>query len=161
VLAERIDRWYVGAHAVLLSPLPELQPMPRLARELTVDQLERALARKKARLAALVRRRARLQNQLQRVTRQVHEIAGRGTVDAVVVRKPRRRRGNSPSLREVVLAALTKNKAGLAIGDLEEHVRATGYKSRSTNVRNVLYQCLYQAKEIKHDKRSGRYVRRG
>jgi hypothetical protein len=135
--------------------------MPKTAKELSLDQLERALARKKARLAALFRRRLRLQSQLQRVTRQVQDIAGRGRGEGTVIRKRRRRRRNSPSLREVVLMLLTKDKKGLAICDLEEQVRATGYKSRSTNFRNVLYQCLYQTKQIKHDKRSGKYVRRG
>ena len=107
--------------------------MPRTVKELSLAQLERALARKKARLAALIRRRARLQSQLQRVTRQVQDIAGRGTDAGVVVRERRRRRRNSPSLREVVLSLLARNRAGLAIGELEERVRASGYKSRSTN----------------------------
>lgn len=135
--------------------------MPKTVKELSLAQLERTLARKKVRLAVLVSRRARLQSQLQRVSRQVEDIAGRGAGEGVVVRTRRRHRRNSPSLREVVLALLTQNKSGLAIGDLEEHVRATGYKSRSTNFRNVLHQCLYQTKGIKHDRRSGKYRWRG
>ena len=130
--------------------------MPRVARKkVTVAQLERVLASKRSRLDALVKRRQRLQNQLDGVERQLQGFSGR---DADRVTRRRERTRNSPSLREVVVRLLTQHRKGLSMAELREQIAAAGYKSHSTNFRNVLYQCLYYLKGVKHNKKTGKYV---
>jgi hypothetical protein len=134
--------------------------MPRVAKQkVTVARLERALARKRSRLDALVKRRQRLQSQLHGVERQLQGLAGR-EADAITHRRRKRTR-NSPSLRDVVVELLTRHRKGLSMAELQEQIRATGYRSHSTNFRNVLYQCLYYLKGVKHNKKTGKYVLKG
>jgi hypothetical protein len=125
-----------------------------------VAQLERALARKKSRLDALVKRRKDLRDQLDGVERQLQVLAGRNA-RGVVTRKHRKRARNSPSLREVVVELLTRHRKGLSMAELKEQIAATGYRSHSTNFRNVLYQCLYYLKGVRHNKKTGKYVLKG
>ncbi len=132
--------------------------MPRVARQITVAQLEQALARKKTRLEALVKRRRQLQDQLAGIDRQLQGLSGGG---AVVTRQRRKRSRTSPSLREVVVELLIQHRKGLSMAELKEQITATGYRSRSTNFRNVLYQCLYYLKGVRHNKKTGKYVLKG
>jgi len=122
----------------------------------TVAQLEQALARKKARLDALVKRRRTLQSQLEGVERKLEELGGRNA--ETVTRRRRKRSKNAQSLRDIVLGLLTKHRKGQSMAELQEAVRATGYKSQSTNFRNVMYQCLYYLRGVKHDRKTGKYV---
>ncbi len=130
--------------------------MAKVVKEMTVAQLEQALDKKRTKLDTLLGRREQLQKQLDRVDKQIQGLAGRVPLEGV----PRRRRRpkNDRSLRAVVLDLLTRNKKGLSISELHERVEETGYKSRSNNFRNVLYQCLYNTEGIVHEKETGRYV---
>jgi len=131
--------------------------MAKVVKEMTVAQLEQALQKKKGRLDALVGRREQLQRQLDKVERSIEDIAGRGAMEGDL-RKRRKRPKNAQSLRAIVLDLLTKNKKGLSISELHERVEGTGYKTRSRNFRNVLYQCLYNTEGISHEKETGKYV---
>jgi outer membrane protein TolC len=119
-------------------------------------QLERALTRQRSRLKALVKRRKRLQNQLDGVEHQLQSLAGHDTGEFTLRRRKRSR--YSPSLRQVVVELLTQHRKGLSMAELREQIAAAGYKSHSTNFRNVLYQCLYYLKGVKHNKKTGKYV---
>jgi hypothetical protein len=132
--------------------------MAKVVKEMTVAQLELALQRKKRRLDSLIGRREKLQRQLDRVERMIGDIAGRGAADGDTRTKRRRRPKNKRSLRSLVLDLLTKNKKGLSISELHERVEGAGYKTRSRNFRNVLYQCLYNTDGISHEKETGKYV---
>jgi hypothetical protein len=134
--------------------------MPRVARKkVTVAQLERALTRKKSRLDALVKRRQQLRNQLDGVERQLQGFSGRD--QGGVTRRRRKRSRNSLSLRQLVIELLTQHRKGLSMAELKEQIAASGYRSHSTNFRNVLYQCLYYLKGVKHNKKTGKYVMKG
>lgn len=132
--------------------------MPRLPKEMTVAQLERALENKRSRLTELTAKREKLQKQLAKTDSEIASLAGRGAAEGTGVRRRRRRPKNAKSLRAYVLEILGRSKKGLTIAELDDKVQATGYKSKSRNFRNVLYQCLYNSDEIGQDKETGRYV---
>ena len=43
------------------------------------------------------------------------------------------------------------------MADLTTKITEAGYKSSSSNFRNVLYQCLYNTKTISFDRATGTY----
>jgi energy-converting hydrogenase A subunit M len=127
---------------------------------MTVAQLEQALLKKKGKLESLLTRREKLQRQLDKVQRQIDGIAGRST-EGGLRRRKRRRPRNTNSLRAIVMDLLAKSKKGLSISELHERVEQTGYRTRSKNFRNVLYQCLYNTDGIAHEKETGKYILKG
>lgn len=134
--------------------------MARVVQEMTVAQLEQALLKKKGKLESLLTRREKLQRQLDKVQRQIDGIAGRSG-DGGMRRRKRRRPRNTKSLRTIVMDLLGKSKKGLSISELHERVEQTGYRTRSKNFRNVLYQCLYNTEGISHEKETGKYILKG
>ena len=135
--------------------------MPKLPKEVTVAQLEKALESKRSKLHELTAKREKLQRMLAKTESQIASLAGRAAVEGTGVRRRRRRAKNAKSLRAYVLEILGRSKKGLTIAELDDRVQATGYKSKSRNFRNVLYQCLYNSDEIGQDKATGKYVLKG
>lgn len=147
--------------------------MAKAGMELTVAQLEQLLAEKKGALSQLLDKREALQAQLAALDEQIASVHGSGSVSgstvasanlamapaAAAAKKGKRgkRMKNSVSLRDVVHDLLSKNKKGYSLAELSEKVLATGYKTGSSNFRNVLYQCLYNMKDAHHDEESGCY----
>jgi hypothetical protein len=135
--------------------------MPKpAAQELTVAQLERELERKRSKLSLLTSKRERLQRLLAKTESQIAGLAGR-TANETGMRRRRRRPKNAQSLRAHVVDLLSRNKKGLTIAELDERIHASGYKSKSRNFRNVLYQCLYNSEDVGQDKETGKYVLKG
>jgi hypothetical protein len=52
---------------------------------------------------------------------------------------------------------LSASQQGLTLADLAEQVRAAGYQTASQHFRNVLYQCVYNTKDVFHDDSTGTY----
>lgn len=128
--------------------------MTKLANDMSVAQLEKLLHARKSQLDSLTKQRERLQRELDRVERKISSIEG---TNGVVRRRPSRRPRNEKSLHALVNELLGKNRKGYSLADLAEKVLESGYKTNSTNFKNVLYQCLYNADEIEHDPTSGNY----
>ena len=126
--------------------------MPRVSSETSVAALKRMLSDRKAELSSLTKRRLKLQRELADVERRINAIAGM---------RGRGRRGarpkNAKSLTQTVNDLLTKNKKGFTLDELSKKVLSTGYKTSSSNFKNVLYQCLYNSDVIGHDSRTGTY----
>lgn len=132
--------------------------MPNTISGLSVTALERMLMRKRTQLEHLTKRRETLQRQLEKVDRQIGQIGGRNGGPISVRRKVRRRPRNARPLAEVVIELLKKNKAGLPLSQLTAKILATGYRSHSSDFKNVVYQCLYNnRKSIVHDEKAGVY----
>lgn len=128
--------------------------------DLSVNELEKLLENKKSLLDNLAKKRERLQRDLDAVELEITALeGGRGTRGAAAARRTRmvRRPKNEKSLHATVLEILGKSKKGFALSPLCEKVLETGYKTNSTNFKNVLYQCLYNSKHIEHDETSGHY----
>jgi hypothetical protein len=130
--------------------------MPNESEALTVAELERMLNSRKMQLEDLLKKRDRIQKQLDEANAEIASLTGdrRGT-------GMRGRRGprmkNEKSLREHVQELLSGNKKGLTLAELGQKVMEGGYKSASNNFRNVLYQCVYNTKDIYHDESTGTY----
>jgi len=125
--------------------------MPKPAGMLTVSELEKMLEDRKIKAVELAKQRNVLQKQLEEIDRQLAEVMGAGRVVS------RRRMKNGKSLRTHVLAILGKSKKGYSMAQLRARILAAGYKSSSSNFRNVLYQCLYNTEGVTYDSATGCY----
>jgi hypothetical protein len=130
--------------------------MAKTGRQLSVTQLEQLLTAHKARLAGLVKRRAKLQATLAGVEKEIAALSG-AAPDKKVRRKIGKRPKNVKPLKVVMTEVLGKNKKGLSLGDLAEKILATGYKSKSRKFSNVVYQTIYANKQFIHDDKTGTY----
>lgn len=134
--------------------------MAKAVAEMSLAELERALESKRSKVDELLQRREKLQKELEALDEKIRSLAGGGKIEGSV-RRRRRRAKNEKSLKEHVVECLSRNKKGLALPDLHDKVLEAGYKTHSRNFRNVLYQCLYNLPEVKHDPSTGRYVMQG
>ncbi len=117
--------------------------------EMTLSELERALGVRQRSLDGLLRKRAKLVKDLETTDAAIKEIGGAAARNL----SPRPR--NSKSLVVVVTELLTKRKSGYTLHDLAEQVLSSGYKTASSNFKNVLYQCLYNSDTFHYDEKSG------
>lgn len=119
--------------------------------EMTVAELERILNTRRSALQELNKRRSKVQKELDKIDAEIQTLTGASG------RQRGRRSKNKLSLREMVLDLLKKSKKGYSLADLSRIILESGYKTASTNFRNVLYQCLYNTNGIYHDEASGTY----
>jgi len=133
--------------------------MAKNTKDLSVADLQRLLDDRKSQLNDLHKQRDRLYSDLANVEQRINSLRGRkGAYGVGRGRKAGKRPKNAKSLRDVVTELLTKNKNGYTLAKLMEKVLKSGYKSNSTDFKNVLYQCLYNADEFSHDAKTGKYV---
>lgn len=133
--------------------------MVRNSKDLSVADLQKLLNDRQSQLTSLEKRRKRLQKELDVVERRIDELEGRGGTPGRrrTTRRGVKRPNNVQSLHAYVKETLGKNRAGLSLEDLANSVLGAGYKTNSSNFKNVLYQCVYNSKEVKHDDKSGTY----
>ena len=133
--------------------------MARVADGMSVAQLEKLLDSRKSQLGTLTKKRDKLKKDLEQVEKRILVLQGRATatVSSKARRKPAKRAQNEKPLSAFVVDILGQNKKGLTLAGLSERVLAAGYKTNSTNFRNVLYQCLYNAKKVHHDEKTQTY----
>lgn len=129
--------------------------MVRRSGDLSVAVLERMLDKKKSTLQVLTSRRDKLQKDLAKVEEKILSLEGRRGGGVSLVR--RKRPKNNQSLSAVVTDILSKSRTGYTLSELADKVLATGYKSGSSNFKNVLYQCLYNSPSFTHEAESGTY----
>jgi hypothetical protein len=127
-------------------------------------------------LGSLKSRRNELEGELDQLDRQIEAVEGAGgSVTARRVGRPpgrpttrktasggaatgagttrpkkKGRRGKRPrntaSAKAIAMDILGSEKGGLTLDELSERVLATGYKSKSANFKQTLYQALYNAR---------------
>ena len=134
--------------------------MVRNSKDLSVADLQKMLNDRQSQLTSLEKRRKRLQKELDVVERRIDELEGRGGRATGGRRRTRngvKRPQNEKSLHAYVKELLGKKRQGLSLEDLANEVLGAGYKTHSTNFKNVLYQCVYNSKEVKHDEKTGTY----
>ena len=129
--------------------------MGKSGKELSVAALERMLQERKSLLESLSRQRKKLRKDLDRVEQKIVSLQGRGGSAIGSVR--RKRPKNARPLAEVVTDILGRSKSGYPLAKLSEKVLASGYKSGSSDFKNVLYQCLYNSPDVVHEPESGNY----
>ena len=138
------------------------------ASNLSLAELESLLKEQKSRLDSLKKKQAQLEKELDGVNAEIAALEGKGsrkgkrgrpagsTSKKKTVR--RRRAKNAKPLKEYVKDVLASNKKGLTLQQVMDKVEAAGYKSKSKNFKNVLYQCLYHTKEFVLDSNKGTYT---
>jgi hypothetical protein len=135
----------------------------RKGSDLSVAQLERLLSDKKGQLANLGQKKASLQAQLASVDKELDSVKGSNAPAAAPAPARRKtkpgRRGklpkNTQTLPAVVTGVLGRAPKGLSLKDLVAAVLDSGYKTKAKNFSNVVYQCVYNAKTIYRDDKSG------
>lgn len=125
-----------------------------MSKTLSVPQIQSMLKKRTGELAGLRQRQKTLQRQLAGVEQQIAKIAGNGRGRGFSY-GPRPK--NERSLSETIFELLGKTKKGFPLAEIAERVLAGGYKTKSSDFKNVVYQCLYNAKEIEHDPETGTY----
>ncbi len=123
--------------------------------QMSVADLEKLLSSRKSELNELYKERDKLQSELDRINYRIGTLGGTLPEEgrSLYMSRPR----NAMSLRKHVLAILGENKKGLSLSELATKVLDAGYRTSSSNFKNVLYQCLYNTIEIVHDEESGTY----
>ena len=134
--------------------------MAKIPRDLSVSELERLLNDRQSEITQLIKRREKLQREMDQLDNRISQLSGGRTIHRTrdqgrsAVQRPK----NERSLREVVTDILTKNKKGFPLAKLTDKVLAAGYRSSSHDFKNVLYQCLYNSDSVKHDEKTGHYM---
>ena len=132
--------------------------MPSTLKDCSVSDLERMLKARKSELEILIKKREKKLKELSIIEKRIKVLEGRKQAAGRKRRKTSRKRvKNAQSLRSTVAEVLSKNKNGVALDPLSKRILATGYKSNSSNFKNVLYQCLYNNDQFIHDKKTGLY----
>jgi len=129
--------------------------------DLSVAQLEKLLdtAKQKVIVTGLNKKKNALQAQINSVDKALQSLKGPSSPAPGPRKKIRRRRRpkNTQSLASVVTGILGDTPKGLGLDDLVAKVVASGYKTKAKSFSNVVYQCVYNAKAIYRDKKSGTY----
>ena len=131
----------------------------KTAKDLTVTELQRLLNSRKSELDTLLKQKQRLTADLSKVEGRISALVGKGGRFPVGRNQmgPIKRPKNAKSLHDTVIELLNKNKKGFPLAKLADKVLETGYRTHSSDFKNVLYQCLYNSKRIAHDSKTGHY----
>lgn len=131
------------------------------AEKMSVAELEKMLKSRRTQLDTLLKEREKLGKQLGIVEERIKEVEGGLIASGHHARKggstAATRAMNAKSLHTHVTEILEKADDGLTLSGLADAVIDRGYKTHSTNFKNVLYQCLYNSKKVKHDSDTGTY----
>ena len=130
--------------------------MAKESAPLSIADLERILDERRAELQELLKKREHALKELVKLDAEIQDSLN-PNFPIGRVRRVRHRVKNETSLRTVVQGVLTKNKKGFPLSDLVNKVTETGYKSSSSNFKNVVYQCVYNTEGIVHDGATGCY----
>ena len=133
-------------------------PRPPAGSHFTVAKLEELLAIRRSQIGALQGQKAVLSKQIDALDREIRSLGGAtkgrrgrraGRRPAVATGGPRRRRRakNGKSLAEVVTEILSGGGAKRA-AEIATAALAAGYKTKSKQFRNVVYQLLIKGKQF-------------
>ena len=119
---------------------------------LSLADLEKLMAERQAQVETLLHKREQLVGEIEMLDLEIKDFLTGGSGG----RRGKRPKNAAP-LRTVMLEVLSANKKGLSLHDLTQQISETGYKSKSRNFKNVVYQCLYNTKNVVHDDATGLY----
>jgi len=133
--------------------------MAKPSNQLTVAELEDLLARRKIKLERLLKKKKKLERDLMGAEKEIAKLGGGNSRNGKFsrLRAVRKRPKNKRPLRQTINEILGRNKKGLTLAQIADKTLASGYKSNSTDFKNVVYQCLYGNDEFSHDDKSGTY----
>jgi hypothetical protein len=110
--------------------------------DVSLAELQDELQRRRKQLPGLQAKRDKLAKQLAEVDKQIEMLQGKGKAPAKPsTRKTRKRPKNAVSLPDI-LEKVMKGKGSVGIGEAMEMALAEGYKSSSSQFRNIINQTL-------------------
>jgi hypothetical protein len=113
--------------------------------KLTINELERMLAKRRSALDELMRERAQAQKRVDTLDARIRLIRG-GAGAAGVTASGRAR--NAMSLVAAMSEVLTKAAKPLNVGDIVDKVQAAGYRSNAANFRALVNQTLIKQQKL-------------
>ena len=112
---------------------------------MTITRLESMLNQQRSKKKEMMRERASLQAQLEKLD---HKIAGLdGGAGGFAMATSGGRARNEKSLVATLEEVLEKNPKGMSIGEIVTAVQAAGYKSSSPNFRGIINQTLIKERK--------------
>jgi hypothetical protein len=121
--------------------------MPRGQAKLSINDLEQMLNRSRTQLNKLMRKRSRLQDQIDGLDRKIERLGGNGSA-GVSGGRGRVRARNSVSLPDAIAKVLEGSGKPTPVGEIVNAVRASGYRSNSPNFRAIVNQALIKDKRF-------------
>ena len=125
--------------------------MPRKSSTMSIAALEKALQATKGKLDALKEKREALLKKVKDVETQIAALEG-APVSPEEEAAPKKPRGggrrNKISLIQVCVDVLAKSGKAMTAGELAEAVAAAGYKSKSKDLKPLIYSQIYAEKRI-------------
>lgn len=111
---------------------------------LTISRLESMLTQQRSKKKDLLKERAKIQTQLEKIDRQIASLdGGSGAGSMTSGGRPR----NEMSLVAALESVLEKHTKGLSVSDILDGVVSAGYKSSSPNFRGIINQTLIKEKK--------------
>lgn len=117
--------------------------MPASVAELSIESLERLIAKRRRDLARLLKKRQKVERKLAVIDEQIASLGGSGAVRGSRAR-------NEVSLVEAITGVLEKAGGAMKVGDITYKVLATGYRSTSPNFKSIVNQTLIKEKKFKN-----------
>lgn len=108
---------------------------------MTISRLESMLNQQRSKKKELLRERARLQSQLEKLDRQIAAVDGAAGISSSG------RARNEMSLVAAMEMVLEKQPKGLGVSEIMDAVQAAGYKSSSPNFRGIVNQTLIKERK--------------
>jgi hypothetical protein len=138
-------------------------PRPRAGSHFSVSQLEELLAERRTQIGVLEEQKDELRSQIGEIDRAIRLLGGQvsggrgpGRPAAKVQRVGRGRAKNAKSLSEMIVEVLAGSGAK-SVSDIASAVQAAGYKSKSSQFRNIVNQALIKDKRFTSPER-GMYL---
>jgi hypothetical protein len=117
-------------------PRPSLTDMP-------IAKLESILASRRLRKGELMKHRAKVLKELDKIEKQIQLIDGKaGEMMSVAASNGGTRVRNEKNLVSFLEDVLSKHPKGLPVGDIANEVLSAGYKTSSGNFRGIVNQTL-------------------
>ena len=128
----------------------------------TISKLETMLEQQRSKKKDLLRERAKLQTQLEKLDKLISGLDGSSTgvsaaSNAASSTTSSGRVRNEKSLVATLEEVLEKKANGMSVGDIVEAVQGAGYKSSSPNFRGIVNQTLIKERKKFHSVERGVY----
>jgi hypothetical protein len=112
---------------------------------LTINDLERMLAKRRSALEEVMRERAQLQKRMDALDVKIRSLSGGARASGLTGGGRAR---NAMSLVAAMSEVLTKADKPLSVGDIVEKVQAAGYHSNAANFRALVNQTLIKQRKL-------------
>ena len=111
---------------------------------LSIAQLQQIIEDRKVDISRLERQRAKVARKLNQIDARIEALGGSSRSRNGTAGRVR----NAKSLPEMLVSVLSKGGKPMAVGDIADAVRSSGYKTKSGNFRGIVNQTLIKDKRF-------------